>query len=157
MDIISINILLEYLYKKFAVTFVLCLMGAFLKQSTLSTKKVNKIRIADIFSPTIFSTILICAISDYLKVSFSVYTVICLLIGMWGSTLFKLFLNAEFMKRLVKIFLKNISGPLAKGAKELAEELEEEEQKEKNNEESDNKDSSKSDKSNNKEEKQSDI
>lgn len=155
MDIISVNILLEYLYKKFAVTFILCLMGAFLKQSTLSTKKVNKLKLIEIISPTIFSTILICAISDYLKVSFSMYAAMCLLIGMWSSVLIKVFLNLKFIKKFVAIIFKNVSGPLAKFAKysdDLLEDIEEEEAEEKekdkkDDEESDKKDSSSNNKS----------
>lgn len=126
MDVLTWNILLEYLYKKFAVTFVLSLMGSFLKQSTLGTKKVNRISIASILSPTIFSTVLLCAIIDYLNIPFSVYAVVCVLVGMWSSTILKLFLNIIFIKKLVVLVLKNLSGPLAEYSKKLADELEEE-------------------------------
>ena len=139
MDSIYLSLLLEYLYNKFAVTFILCLIGAFLKQSTLnsSSRKVSKIKISSLLSPAIFSTILICAISEYLEVSFSVYAVICVLAGMWSSILLKLFLSISFIKKIVAMLLRNIGGPISKYSKEIAEELDDIEKEEKEKEGSD--------------------
>lgn len=139
MDSIYLSLLLEYLYNKFAVTFILCLIGAFLKQSTLnsSSRKVSKIKISSLLSPAIFSTILICAISEYLEVSFSVYAVICVLAGMWSSILLKLFLSISFIKKIVAMLLRNIAGPISKYSKEIAEELDDIEKEEKEKEGSD--------------------
>lgn len=130
MDSIYISLFLEYLYKKFAVTFILCLIGAFLKQSTLNSKKANKIKLGSLFSPTIFSTVLMCAIIDYVDMNFSVYAVVCVLVGMWSSILLKLFLDTKFIKKLVAIVLKKISGPLSEYSDELIEEIEEEQKEE---------------------------
>lgn len=126
MDAISLNMLLEYLYKKFAVTFVLILMGSFLKQSTLSTKRVNKINIASVISPTIFSSVLLCAISEYLDIPFSLYAVISILVGMWSLKILRLFLDIKFIKKLTVIILKNISGPLNKYTNKLADDIKDE-------------------------------
>ena len=133
MDSIYLSLLLEYLYNKFAVTFILCLIGAFLKQSTLnsSSRKVSKLKISSLLSPAIFSTVLICAISEYLEVSFSVYAVICVLAGMWSSILLKLFLNINIIKKFIAMFLKNIAGPLSKYSEDIVEELDDIDKKEK--------------------------
>lgn len=141
MDSIYVSLFLEYLYKKFAVTFILCLIGAFLKQSTLNSKKANKIKLSSLFSPTIFSTILMCAVVDYIEMNFSIYAVVCVLVGMWSSILLKLFLDTKFIKKLVAIVLKKVSGPLSEYSDELIEEIEEEQKEDKNKDESSEKDS----------------
>ena len=126
MDSIYISLFLEYLYKKFAVTFILCLIGAFLKQSTLNSRKAKKIKLLSLFSPTIFSTVLMCAVIDYVDMNFSVYAVICVLVGMWSSILLKLFLDTKFIKRIVAIVLKKVSGPLSEYSNEILKDIEDE-------------------------------
>lgn len=143
MDSIYLSLFLEYLYKKFAVTFILCLIGAFLKQSTLNSRKAKKINLVSLFSPTIFSTIILCAIIDYVDMNFSIYAVVCVLIGMWSSILLKLFLDTNFIKKVVAIILKKISGPLSKYSDEIIEDIEKSNLEDENSEdESSDKDSS---------------
>lgn len=122
MDAVSVNILLEYLYKRYIVTFLLCLVGAFIKESTMSTAKVKKISISRILSPSIFSSVLICALSDYMKVPFGVYTGICILAGMWSYPLVKLFLNVKFIQHVIKSGLAKLGGSLGKKLSEISEE-----------------------------------
>lgn len=131
MDPVSINILLEYLYKRYIVTFLLCLVGAFIKESTMSTAKVKKISILKILSPSIFSSVLICALSDYMKVPFGVYTGICIVTGMWGSSLVKLFLNIKFIKYLVTTGLAKLGGTLGRKLSDMSEEYFREQEKNK--------------------------
>lgn len=133
MDPVSINILLEYLYKRYIVTFLLCLVGAFIKESTMSTAKVKKISILKILSPSIFSSVLICALSDYMKVPFGVYMGICIVTGMWGSSLVKLFLNAKFIKHLLTTGLARLGGTLGRKLSDMSEEYFREEEKNKAN------------------------
>ena len=121
MDVISLNILLEYLYKRFVVTFLLCLVGAFIKESTVS----GKMNFLSVLSSTIFSSVLICTLIEYIKVPFSLYAAITLLVGMWSSSLIKLFLNLKFVQSLMKVLVKNISGPASKVLGRMAEEVEE--------------------------------
>jgi len=125
MDVISLNILLEYLYKRFVVTFLLCLVGAFIKESTVT----GKISFTKILSSTIFSSVLICVLMDYVEVPFSLFAAITILVGMWSSSLIKLFLNLKFIQSLGKTLIKNISGPAAKVLERMAEEAENIEEK----------------------------
>ena len=121
MDAVSVNILLEYLYKRYIVTFLLCLVGAFIKESTMSTAKVKKISILKILSPSIFSSVLICALSDYMKVPFGVYTGICIVTGMWSYPLVKLFLSIKFIKQILRAALANIGGALGRKLTDISE------------------------------------
>ena len=132
MDGIYMSLLLEYLYKKFAVTFILCLIGAFLKQSTLNSRNAKKIRLVSLFSPTIFSTILMCVVIDYIEMDFSLYAVVCVLVGMWSNILLKLFLDTKFIKKLVAIVLKKVSGPLSQYSEELMDEISNDENEDEN-------------------------
>lgn len=123
MDTVSVTILLEYLYNKYLVTFMLCLMGSFMKETMLLSKKYKKINLRKIMLSGFFSSLIVCALTDYVSMTFAVYSVVCVLFGMWGYQLLLLFLNTNFIKKLVSIFLKNISGPLSKYASDLDESI----------------------------------
>lgn len=135
MDIITIGILLEYLYKKFVVTFILCLIGAFIKE-TMNTVRLNKLNATRLLASTVLAAALMCALIDYVKIPFSIYAVISIVSGIWAPTLLKLILNITFMKTLIKNIFKNIKDPVAKGLSNTIEELDN------NNQESDDENSS---------------
>lgn len=127
MDSISITLLLDYIYNKYLVTFVLCLMGSFVKELGVVSKNSTKINISRTFVSGLFPSLIICAITDHVEMTFSVYVVVCALCGMWGSYLVQLFLNVNFIKKLLSIVLKNITGPLSKYAADLDETLKQQE------------------------------
>lgn len=125
MNTLGVTILLEYIYSKFLTTFIMCLMGSFIKETVLLSKKYKKIHISKVLLSGFFSSIIVCVIADYIEMPFSVYTVVCVLFGMWGYPLIQLFLNANFIKKLLAIVLKNVSTPLSKYAEDLSESIEE--------------------------------
>lgn len=126
MDTVSVTILLEYLYNKFLVTFVLCLMGSFIKETMLLSKKYKKINLRKIMLSGVFSSLIVCVITDYVSMTFAMYSIVCVLFGMWGYRLLLLFLNTNFIKKLVSVILRNVSGPLSKYASDLDESLKDE-------------------------------
>lgn len=132
MDTISVAILLEYIYNKFLVTFVLCMVGSLIKETMLLSKKYKKINITKVIMSSLFSSCIVCGLVDYVSMTFSIYSIVCILFGMWGYQLLLLFLNANFMKKLVSVILHNITGPLSKYAKDLDESLKDENDKDNN-------------------------
>lgn len=113
MEAISITILLEYLYKKFVVTFILCLIGAFIKETIGGTSKQKQLNPKRILASSILASALMCAVIDYFTFSFSIYAVLTLIVGIWSPQILDAILSAKFMKRLAKNILKNLKDPVA--------------------------------------------
>lgn len=111
MDVISLSILLEYLYKKFIVTFVLCLIGGIARE-TFNTVRMNKMDIKKLLISTIVASFIMCAVIDYVEIPFGVYTVICIICGMWSQTLLRIIMHTKFMTLLVGRILKKIKEPI---------------------------------------------
>lgn len=122
MDNITLDILLEFLYNRFAVTFLMCLLGSLIRETMTSSKKNSALNIPKIVASTIFSTFLMCAAADYLKINipFSIYAVVCILLGMWAYVIIKFALNGKFMTSLLKVFAKS-ADPIIKDVASMAE------------------------------------
>lgn len=135
MEAITIDILLEFLYKKFAVTFILCLVGSFIREVSITTKgKTSKmLSIKKIVTSTVFSTFLMCACSEYVDLPFSVYAIINVLCGMWGLAIVDLLITDNFLLKFLRKLIKKIASPLLKIFVESVAEVAEEKQKEKEN------------------------
>lgn len=121
MNTISVTILLEYIYSKFITTFIMCLMGSFMRETAVLSKKCKKIHISKAILSGFFSSLLVCVVADYIDIPFSMYVVLCVVCGMWGHKLIQLFLTADFIKKILFVLLKNISGPLSKYADDMNE------------------------------------
>lgn len=138
MDLISFTVLLEYLYKKFIVTFILCLIGSFLRESLGGSTKITQISPTRITSSAVFGSIIMCALLEYIKVPFSIYACITIVVGIWSPQLLQLVMDANIMKKFTKNLLKQVKDPIAKAIvsteQEIANEIEKDndEQKEKN-------------------------
>ena len=138
MNQFSIDILLEFLYNKFATTFAFCLFGSFVREYLTANKtdsngkKIGNFNLGKVVISAIFSTILMCACADYVNVDLhiEVYAIISVVLGMWGLGIMKGILDKKFLKNFFKIVTKIISNPLIKSAVESASETLEEESKE---------------------------
>ena len=126
MDSISFAMLLEYLYQKFIVTFILCLIGSFIKESIGGTTKPTRLNPLKILVSALFASILMCAVVDYIDLPFSIYALIAVVVGIWSPQLVQTVMNAKFMKRFTRNFFKQVSDPIAKAAVAAAEELDKE-------------------------------
>lgn len=138
MDLISFTVLLEYLYKKFIVTFILCLIGSFIRESLGGSTKITQISPTRITGSAVFGSIIMCALLEYIKVPFSIYACITIVVGIWSPQLLQLVMDANIMKKFTKNLLKQIKDPIAKAIvsteQEIANEIEKDndEQKEEN-------------------------
>lgn len=127
MNEISVDILLEFLYNKFAVTFLMCLIGACIRESLASSKKSDTLNIKKIVASTVFSTFLMCACADYLDIPFSVYAIVSIFCGMWGLALVKLAMNGKFVHSLLVNIAKKFADPIVKSAIDSASNLDKKE------------------------------
>lgn len=122
MDVISLSILLEYLYKKFMVTFVLCLIGAIIRES-LNTVKLTKIDIKKLLASVVLSSVIMCAIIDYVMIPFSIYAVVCVIFGIWSQTLIKLVMHTKFMTLVIARLFKKFKDPVIEEVLDTIDEL----------------------------------
>lgn len=138
MHNISLNDILEYLYDRFILTFVLCLIGAIIRE-TMNTMKLTSIDIKRMMASVIMSSTLMCIIVDYIELQFSIYVSVCIVVGVWSPFIMKLILNSKIMAKILSGVLSNVKNPIAEEVSEAitdaAEEVEKENTKDKENQE----------------------
>ena len=127
MDVISLGLLLEYLYDKFVVTFILCLIGGIIRETASTAMKQKQMNAKRMMASVVLASALMCALVDYVKVPFSIYTIICILVGTWAPVLLKLIMNTKIMMKLVSNIAANMKDPIAKGISTTINELDEDE------------------------------
>lgn len=128
MDPIKPYLLLEYIYNRFLVPFVLILLGSILAE-LFNHKKKTKINLIQLFSNSIVFTVIICAaISIYqVNIPFEAYVAICVVFGLlsWKFKLIRVLFDKKLMLSIISKLLKTCSKPMAKAASLAFEELEE--------------------------------
>ena len=123
MNEFSIDILLEFLYTKFATTIMFCFFGAFVREYLTSRgtdsngKKCSKFNFGKVMISSIFSTFLLCAAADYVNKEFNieVYSIIAIVLGMWGMSIIRALMDAKFLQSLFTNLTKSIANPILKG------------------------------------------
>ena len=128
MDHLTFTLLLDYLYNRFAVTLVLCSIGVMLRNVTNDFSYKRKVSLGKTVASSVFSTVLMCAVRDYIDIAFGIYVLICLLVGMWSTKLISLVADSKFMGKVTKRLLKNLANPVAEAVSDV---LDEEENKKK--------------------------
>lgn len=127
MNDITVDILLEFLYNHFAVTFIFCLIGSLIRETTRSTTSKDKeskmLDIKRIVTSTVFSTFLMCACVEYIDLPFSVYAITSVFCGMWGLVIINCAMSGKFMSKFINTFAKKITNQLVKNAVESASEV----------------------------------
>ena len=125
MDNYTLGLLLDYLYNKFAVTFILSLVGASMREVFITNRnRKNHIKISKLVMSSVLVTVLLCALGELYKVSFSVYVLVCVMCGLWGEFIVsKILLNKRVIFNFVINLLKKLGGSFSSAAAEtLAEE-----------------------------------
>lgn len=112
MDTISISSLLDYLYNNFAITFVFSLVGISIREVVRHVNNSEKIRIKQLIASAVFSAILLCAVREYFSLPFSVYALICMIVGMWSKKLVRLAISNKFMTSFATNLFKRIATPV---------------------------------------------
>lgn len=113
MQQFTFTLFLDYLYNRFALTFVLCIIGSIIRILINASKERKSVSISKVLASTMFSTVLMCALSEFIPFTFTVYVLVCVLIGMWNQKILHLFLDSKFMTKLLENSLKTIAGPVS--------------------------------------------
>ena len=114
MEQFTFTLLLDYLYHRFAITFILTIFGAVIKVIMNNVGNRQRISIGKVLASTMFSTILMCAIGEVIPFAFAVYVLVCVVVGMWSMNIITLAMNSKFMTKFISKYLTNIAGPVAK-------------------------------------------
>ena len=127
MNEFSLDILLEFLYNRFAFTFVFCFFGSFTKEFVTkriigSNGKKGSFNFWKIIISSIFSTILVCVAADYISIDLHVGTfiLICFMAGLWGFDILKCLMDKKFLSTFFGSISKSIADPILKSAAESA-------------------------------------
>ena len=122
MEQFTFTLLLDYIYHRFSVTFILTMLGVVIRILMSNVNHKEKVNIGKVLASTMFSTILMCAISELVAFAFTVYVLVCVLAGMWSMKIVSLGLNSKFMTKILSKYLKSIAGPVAKSISDALEE-----------------------------------
>lgn len=110
-ELITISGLLDYLYSRFAVTYIMCFLGVIISKVLKITVTGNKNKPITINGLRLVSqgaliTVIMCAAQDYLRIkSFNLYVLVCVFTGIWSPAV----VRAISDMKLVKMFIVNIS------------------------------------------------
>lgn len=107
MDSLSIYLLLDYFYNKFAVTFILSVIGVSIREIVGNVNEKKHIQIGKIIVSSLFSTVAMCAIGDYFHIAFSLYALVCVIFGMWSIKIVSFILTSRFANAVLKTVSKN--------------------------------------------------
>lgn len=122
MDHLTFTLLLDYLYSKFAVTFILCIIGVVIRILITTVNNKQIVSRGKLLASTLFSTILMCAIGEYIHITFSVYVLLCVVVGMWSTKIVSLALDSKFMSKFTLRCLDKVATPVAKSISEALDE-----------------------------------
>ena len=122
MDQLTFTLLLDYIYNRFAVTLVLCSVGVVIKNIINDISSKRKVSIGKTVASSMFSTVLMCAVRDYIDIAFSAYVLICLIVGMWSTKIVSLVADSKFMGKVTKRLLKSIANPVADAVSDVLDE-----------------------------------
>lgn len=126
MNQFTINILLEYLYNIFAVTFLMCLIGSIIRETMISINTSTLMSFRKILASSIFSTILMCAVAKYFKVAFEIYIFLCVMAGLWSIKIIYIAMDLKIVKSILRNLFKNYSDPVSNALSGVLEKDEEE-------------------------------
>lgn len=136
VDIISFSIFLEYLYNKFIITFIICLIGSIIRIA-VGVDRFNRINAKKMVASVVVASAIMCVVADNIKISFTIYIVLCMVIGLWAEQILNLIMNTKFMIRLLKKITSSMKDPLVKSISSTIDEMEKEEEQNKDKENSD--------------------
>lgn len=122
--------LLDYLYNRFAVTYLLCFLGVVIGQSLNIFTNKNKIpkptNAFNISMQGALVTVILCALQDYITIkSMSTYVFLCTFLGIWSPFITKAITNIKVVKALIVNISKHIKDPLITAVSETIGELDE--------------------------------
>lgn len=131
-DAITLYGLLDYLYNRFAVTYLMCFLGVMIGQSLrIFSNGLKKIKPASAFNIAMqgaLVTVIMCALQDFINIkSMNVYVLCCTFIGLWSPLVIKLITNLTVVKKLIVNITKRLKDPVMAAVGETIDQMDENE------------------------------
>ena len=134
---LSVAVITGYM-SDYLLTFIFCFIGAFIKEIEKGLKKRSKLAFSSIIIGSVFSTFVSCAIVSFIDFgTISVYALVCVLMGMFGSYMIDCISNknnenSSFLVKFVINLLKISSNVIMKAFGETLDDERKEREKEAN-------------------------
>lgn len=125
MNQFTLALFIDYMYNRFILTFVLCLLGALSKDLYDTIKNLNKINISRILVSSLFGSITMSALLDVVNWKFSIHVLVCFFTGMWAFKLLEFAMNWNIVKAFLKALFKQSKGVISKTITETISDIEE--------------------------------
>lgn len=109
----TIKLLLGYIYNRFALVFLICLLGSFINDLYSTYNSLTKFNIKKILLSSISASIIVCAISEYIYLKFGVYIFFCFVCGLWSYKILEYLTNWNFVSKIFSIILKSMKKEIA--------------------------------------------
>lgn len=129
MQEFTLIVLLNWIYQKFSLIFVICLLGCFIRDLMDTMKNCTKINIKQDIISAFACSIILAAVLDDVLISFSEYIFICFFTGIWSFKILEYILNWKFAKILLKNLFKIIESNIGKAFNNTIDELDKKDDK----------------------------
>ena len=105
----TIMTLALWLYKSFSLVFVITFFGSLMYDLMDTIKRKTKIGIKRTLISSLICSFVITPIFDLVKnIDFSIFILICFLIGLWSNKLANYILDWRFAKKFLGLFIKEL-------------------------------------------------
>lgn len=116
-ELITISGLLDYVYNRFAVTYLMCFLGViigyFLKIASKDLKQLAPANAIGLALQGVLVTVIICALQDFIEIkSFNMYVLYCIFLGIWSPVVVKILTNIKIIKKFIVNFGKKAKDPI---------------------------------------------
>ena len=129
-ELITISGLLDYLYSRFAVTYLMCFLGVIISKVlkitiSMDKKKPVTLNVLSLALQGALITVIICAAQDYLRVkSFNLYVMICVFAGIWSPVIIQAITNIKLVKMFIVNITKKAKDPIVSAVGETIDQIE---------------------------------
>lgn len=107
LNLVDFSLLWNYFVNRFAIIFLLVMVGAFIHDIYDTMKNQTIINIKGIIISSIVGTAVIAAAIECFQPSIGVLVLICLMVGIWGYKLLDIIMNWNVVRSLLRNILKN--------------------------------------------------
>lgn len=126
----NLQLLVEYFFNQFLFVFIVCLLGSFVRDCTDTIKNLSSINLKKVFISTLFCSIGLTALFDYISFKFSLTILICFFSGMWSYKLLEAATNWFVVKTFLKHFLGRVKSDVGNAVSDTLNEIDSNKDKE---------------------------
>jgi hypothetical protein len=136
-------VLLDYVLNRFLIVFMLCILGSLTRDVYDTILHLTPISIKQILISSISSTVVLCAVFEYVAFNIATCVLVCFCAGIWSFKFLEILMNWEYVKTFLSHILKNTKTVVGTSLSETIEEINDKSSNREANKEKDNIDNEK--------------